>query len=207
MEQGQNFHQNASKPQINGAQHAQPSSPQQPPKKRIRYTDPPIWAQSVRSKGIALVNRGPMKLNGKQPATSVQPQNIPAPAVRETNGNRQPSPAIIRHIPPEVPHASQLLGPWEESITGKKPFEQMTKVVADFLYMNVVSRDDFGELSSRGIEVEIEAKLGQLINKDTNERYQLPVQSECVLVQDQRVSFRSSMTEVRKSFRLFRVLC
>jgi polynucleotide 5'-triphosphatase len=69
-------------------------------------------------------------------------------------------------------------------------------LVADFLYMNVVSRDDIGELSSRGIEVEIEAKLGQLIDKDTNERYRLPVMSECLLAENQRVSFRSSMTEV-----------
>jgi len=28
------------------------------------------------------------------------------------------------------------------------------------------------------VEIEIEAKLGQLINKETNERYELPVKSD-----------------------------
>src|ERR1019366_7665904 len=155
----------------------------QPPKKRIRYTEPPIWAQSVRNK--ALANRGPMKVNGKQPATMAPSHSAPSPAVRETNGNHQPSPAVVRAGPSDPPHASHLLGPWEESITGKKPFEQMTKLVADFLYMNVIDREDIGELSSRGIDVEIEAKLGQIIDKETNERLRLPVMSECLLQDNQ----------------------
>ncbi len=117
----------------------------------------------------------------------------------ETNGNQQVSPAVARQAPSvELPsnHPSALLGPWEQSITGKKPFEQMTKLVADFLFMNVVSRGDLGELASRGVEIEIEAKLGQLIDKETNERYYLPVGSECILADSARVGFRSSMTEV-----------
>jgi mRNA capping enzyme, beta chain len=75
----------------------------------------------------------------------------------------------------------------------------MTKLVADFLYLKVVSRGDLGELASRGVEIEIEAKLGQLIDKDTNERYSLPVISECILAENARLGFRSSMTEVRWS--------
>jgi hypothetical protein len=73
----------------------------------------------------------------------------------------------------------------------------MTKLVADFIYLNVLNRGDLGELASRGVEIEIEAKLGQLINKETNERYELPVKSECILADSARVGFRSSMTEVR----------
>jgi polynucleotide 5'-triphosphatase len=191
VEHGRPINQSLTKPQTNGSHRPQTLSPQQPPKKKIRYTEPPIWAQSVRNKGAVALAK---KLNGKQPAVMAQPHSAPA-AVQETNGNRPSSPAT-RPGHAETPHPSRWLGPWEESITGKKPFEQMTKLVADFLYMNVVSRDDIGELSSRGIEVEIEAKLGQLIDKDTNERYRLPVMSECLLAENQRVSFRSSMTEV-----------
>lgn len=193
MEQGQLIYQNDAKPQSNGDQRVLSHSPPQPPKKRIRYTEPPIWAQSVRNK--ALANRSPIKVNGKQPSAVAPPHNVPTPAVRETNGNHQPSPVVVRPGPSDPPHASHLLGPWEESITGKKPFEQMTKLVADFLYMNVVDREDIGELSSRGIEVEIEAKLGQIIDKETNERLRLPVMSECLLQDNQRAAFRSSMTE------------
>ena len=134
-------------------------------------------------------------MNGKQPVAS---RLAPSTLVKhETNGNRQASPAVGRPVAPDAPlnHPSKLLGPWEESIIGKKPSEQITKLVADFLYMNVVSRGDLGELSSRGVEIEIEAKLGQLIDRETNERYFLPVRSECILAESARVGFRSSMTE------------
>lgn len=78
---------------------------------------------------------------------------------------------------------------------GNKPFDMMTKLVADFLYTNVCSRSDLGELGSRGVEIEIEAKLGQLIDRETNDRYYLPVTSECILNGNARVGFKSSMTE------------
>ncbi len=178
-------------PQVNGNHCIPSTSPQQPPKKRIRYTEPPIWAQSIRNKS-ALAGRGPSKVNGKPPL-AVQPVHATVPHP-ETNGNQQ----AIRHSPQidGKAHPSLLLGPWEASITGVKPVEQVTKLVADFLYMNVVSRGDLGELASRGVEIEIEAKLGHIIDKETNERYRLPVRSECILVENGRTSFRSSMTEV-----------
>ncbi|PMD12560.1 mRNA triphosphatase CET1 [Hyaloscypha hepaticicola] len=181
------------KPQVNGDHRIPSSSPQQPPKKRIRYTEPPIWAQSVRKMGNFA-----SKVNGKQAAAVHQPQVGSLPLVKaETNGNRQVSPAATRQAPPDVPddHPSLLLGPWEYSITGNKVNQQMTKLVADFIYLNVVSRGDLGELASRGVDIEIEAKLGQLVDKETNERYRLPVQSECILMESNRVGFRSSMTE------------
>ncbi|RQM08422.1 hypothetical protein DH86_00000448 [Scytalidium sp. 3C] len=76
----------------------------------------------------------------------------------------------------------------------------MTKLLADWIYLKVVSRADIGELSSRGVEVEIEAKLGQLIDSDTNQRYYVPVQSECILSETGRVRFVSSMTEGQHKF-------
>lgn len=93
-------------------------------------------------------------------------------------------------------HASVLLGPWEPSITGVKPADALAKVVADFLYLNVVRRDDLGELASRGVEIEIEAKLGHILDRQTNERLLLPVQTECVLADNAHLMFKSSMTEV-----------
>jgi polynucleotide 5'-triphosphatase len=131
------------------------------------------------------------KVNGNQPAAKPPAQTAPPPVKAETNGHI-PAPQPVGQI--EDP--SRILGPWEKSITGKKPFEHMTKIVADWLYVNVVSRDDLGELASRGVEVEIEAKLGQLIDKDTSQRYMLPVLSECVLADNGRIGFKSSMTEV-----------
>lgn len=183
------------RPQSNGIHQAPPMpspSPQQPPKKKIRYTEPPIWARSVTGRIKNAISSQSSKVNGKQPAANHPP---PSHVAAETNGHPQASPTATRSVPPEST-GSGLLGAWEESITGQKPVEQLSKLVADWLYMNVVQRTDVGELESRGVEIEIEAKLGQLINKETNERYYLPVQSECIIADTGRVGFRSSMTEV-----------
>ncbi|EKD13300.1 uncharacterized protein L3040_005085 [Drepanopeziza brunnea f. sp. 'multigermtubi'] len=173
------------RPSANGSHRMLSISPQQPVKKRVRYTGPPIWAQSVRKKAIA------PKINGKQ-NMAVQPVNAPHPG---TNGTPQPAPRA--HAADGKAHPSALLGPWEHSITGVKPVEQITKLVADYLYVNVVSRKDLNELASRGVEIEIEAKLGHIIDRETNERYRLPVSSECVLLDNGRVGFKSSMTEAQ----------
>ena len=187
------------KAQINGNRRTpsgSTSSPKQPPRKRIRYLEPPIWAQSVigRSKSILGVAKVNNKANGAQPVT-IPVQAAPPPAKVDINGHNQ-GPSMAG----QVEDPSRILGPWEKSITGKKPFEDMTKIVADWLYVNVVSRNDLGELASHGVEVEIEAKIGQLIDKDTSQRYTLPVLSECILRENPRIGFKSSMTEVRLAF-------
>ncbi|KAF8847036.1 mRNA triphosphatase CET1 [Acephala macrosclerotiorum] len=186
---------------INGDHKIVSSSPQQPPKKRVRYTEPPIWARSVRNKGsLGLGAKLNSKVNGKLPMGSIgiyPASQAPPPIKAEMNGINQASPAISRAAPPLAMQddPSVILGPWEKTITNVKPQDEITKCVADFLFANVVSRGDLGELASRGVEIEIEAKLGQIIDKDTNERYQLPVASECVLRPNAGLAFRSSMTE------------
>jgi polynucleotide 5'-triphosphatase len=206
VEQSRNFEQHDVKPQVNGEHRSAQlitSSPQQPARKRIRYTEPPIWAQSVRNKGSfpGAGNRVLSKVNGKQPAPQLQPQKTPPPLVKsETNGHQQMPVAVNRPGPQldvGVDDPSVLLGPWERSIAGNKPHDAIAKAVADWLYEHVVCRQDIGELSSRGVEVEIEAKLGQLVDKDHGVRYQLPVKTEVVLPETNRIGFRSSMSEVR----------
>ena len=195
------------KPPVNGEYRASQSdtaSPKPPPKKRIRYTEPPIWAQSIKTKtAFASKNRGPAKLNGKQPEAFP----TTAPMVKsETNGNHQVSPAApgasAINAPPDP---TILLGPWEKSITGSPPIDQTTKKIADFLFTTVVSRSDLGELSSRGVEIEIEAKLGHLIDKQTNVRFEpnVRIETECVLAENSNlIAFRSSMTDVSINFKI-----
>lgn len=83
--------------------------------------------------------------------------------------------------------------------------EESSRALADWLFIQVVNRPDMNELASHGIEIEIEAKLGQLIDPDTHNRLALPTQSECVLAEGGqgpagsrmvRWGFSSSMTEV-----------
>lgn len=89
----------------------------------------------------------------------------------------------------------------EPCIWNTYPYEEMTRVISDFLFREVVARGDVGVgaplQESHGAVLEIEAKLGRLIDKDTKNRIKLPVLSECVVETNEHVAFKSSMTEVR----------
>src|SRR2546421_163011 len=97
---------------------------------------------------------------------------------------------------------SGSLGPWEVSISNVIPYEEVTRVVSDFLFNQVVMRDDVDDGSAgtgHGAHLEIEAKIGHLIDRNTDIRLRLPVMTETVLSQNDpsmRIAFKSSMTEV-----------
>lgn len=179
------------------------ASPSNIRKKRIIWHEEPIWAKSARMLGkqlpshpnFVLQKRIHSHLNGGKP------EGIP-PKARSRNA----SPEAVKSQPhrvsqpgPLVPPESgpqDLLGSWEASITGMKPYEEASKTVADFLFLNVANNPDFQEITSRGIKFEIEAKLGKLIDKDTNHRVDRQVASEAILEDTGRTAFKSSMTEV-----------
>ncbi|KAL1961086.1 hypothetical protein VTO42DRAFT_4974 [Malbranchea cinnamomea] len=96
-----------------------------------------------------------------------------------------------------------LLGPWEPSITGLIPHEELTKVICDFLFEQVVMRKDLGAglagaaAAGVGAILEVEAKLGQLIDRNRGGRLRLPVLTETVLSRADpslNISFESSMS-------------
>lgn len=174
---------------------------------------PPVWALThVEGKRLNAANfvlrkpahPGAIQVNGKH-----------EPVVKSEFTSRHASPEEKRAVTasqaappaPSAPtpaNAEGPLGPWEPSITGKRPYEELSKNVADFLFVHVVQHPDMGEISSRGVQFEIEAKLGTLISKDTNDRVNIPVTTECLLHDNGRVAFRSSMTEAQhKAFNDF----
>ncbi|EXA50978.1 mRNA-capping enzyme subunit beta [Fusarium oxysporum] len=161
-------------------------------KKRRRYSQPPIWAQDARkmnsmptNANFVLQKRVHSHLNGKK--ENARPSRHASP---ETNRGNPPP-----HVPVAEPGPQEILGAWEPSLTGLKPFEDVSRQVADFLFLNVINTPDMREISSRGIQFEIEAKLGTLIDRDTNQRVDRGIASECVLMDNSRVAFKSSMTE------------
>jgi hypothetical protein len=184
------------------------TSPVMQRKKRLRYAGPPIWATTYsdnRRLNAAnfvlrkIVHNHQAQINGKQDGF-VKPERTSRHASPdEKRSAAQSHPPPPDPAPSGAPNADGLLGPWEPTITGQKPSEELTKNVADFLYLNVVANPDMGEISSRGVQFEIEAKLGTLISKDTNDRVFLPVATECILQDNGRIAFRSSMTEVSLS--------
>jgi hypothetical protein len=117
-------------------------------------------------------------------------QQQPAPPPPQAAGG--PTPAAVD------PNAeiTAILGPWEPTIANVKPLDELNKAVADFLFLNVINSPDAVEIAQLGIAFEIEAKLGTVIDKDTNDRVAYPVSSECLLRDRGQFAFRSSMTEV-----------
>lgn len=180
-----------------------PPSPALPPKRRLRHIHPPIWAQSVFTLGNRLPSHANFVLQIK---THSVLNGKPDGKDRVDRTSRHTSPEASRTSTSAAskptnfntePGSQSVLGPWEASITGVKPYEEMSKTVADFIFIHVVNNPDMKEITSRGIQFEIEAKLGTLIDKDTNYRVDRLLDTECVLHDNGRVAFKSSMTEVR----------
>ena len=181
-------------------------------RKRKRYAEPPIYAQKARGGNPLLPNKR-LAMNRLTPVkqesvdTKVQiPTVVPPKLVKEESNGHAP-PVVDMPVPKAQPEFKNdgPLGPWEPSILAILPAEELTRVVADFLFAEVVIRDDVaastaGAGPGRGTVLEIEAKLGQFIDRGTDSRLRLPVMTECVLIKNDpslRVAFKSAMTEAQ----------
>ena len=203
------------KPSVRTA--AVPKAPQPvktKPPRISRWEDMPVYAHSVRGPkrtaelfALSIQRRGteqrvipPSQVFHKAPlsqtpgqANGVSNANNHIPAV---NGVRMPvaQPPLANNGP---------LGPWEPSILNIIPSEELTRVVSDWLFEHVVLREDVGVgpaggAADQGAVLEIEAKIGQLMDKNTNDRIRIPVLNECVVSHTDpnlKIAFKSSMTE------------
>jgi len=89
--------------------------------------------------------------------------------------------------------------PWELSFTGKGPADRLVHRIATFLYRTMLTRPQLGAGDPTNGSLEIEAKIGTLVDRNTNERIQLPVVTPCVLDENfskTRCRFESFMNEV-----------
>lgn len=189
------------------------------PRRKPRHNAPPLWARHYDRQQLKNANfylRKPAvnhaQVNGKTEA----PNAAPRP---ERPESRHVSPEASRantqapppnQVPPVSagPEKPKMLGPWEATIANQAPLDEMCKTVADFLFMTVINHSELSELHGRfGIQYEIEAKLGALIdrNKTGNTRFQLPIESEAVVAANigDFANFSSSMTEVCYGSRIF----
>lgn len=200
----------------------------QPPKaKRRRYNEPPIYAQrSARTKGKCPVIPNPQppvpkyardslqdswaarrrSSTAAPPTSSATPGRLtrtPGAAPPSSNGPAPPPPAQITS---QNPAPEGALGIWEPSITGFIPHEEITHELCDFLFRHVVARNDVGTgpagaaAVGSGAIIEVEAKLGHIIDQDRRERLLLPIKTEAIISRETtgfRTSFESNMTVVR----------
>lgn len=175
----------------------QSSSKSAQPWKQFRdpKTPIPIFAQRYNRRG------GPPN-NGRRQAMSKSPlakkQNLqssvlhPVPQ-QETNGHVVPSMDAVQSPPDSI----GSLGPWERTITGVIPAEELTREIMDYIIQIVAPmRTMQGPILDM---IEIEAKIGHIVDKDTDARIRLPGRTEVMIDHTDpslRTTFRSSMTEV-----------
>ncbi|TLS30973.1 hypothetical protein PpBr36_02818 [Pyricularia pennisetigena] len=192
--------------------------PQRPPpsarrKMPRRYTEKPAWARTLdeckneaRARGeefeLKSYNLDLRKIvhpeeRHQREKTAERPASRHAsPEISRANGSRPgPAPASAPHPTPAAPEVTTIRD-WEPSIKGFRPTDPTVKTIADFVVQNVIKNEDMEQILSRKIQFEIEAKLGWVIDKHTDQRLGIPGLDEIVLDGD-RIdnAFRSSMTE------------
>ncbi|KAK7518855.1 mRNA capping enzyme beta chain [Phyllosticta citriasiana] len=134
-------------------------------------------------------------LTRSEPKLPTAVDNVPPP-IQQTQSLSYALPK-----PAPVPEFSEL----EPSLTNIAPYDEITRQVCDFLWNNVVMREDlhgnnpFG--ANHGVKLEVEGKLGVLVSKETNDRVSYPIASQAVLaVPPERLAFRSFMSEQQHKF-------
>ena len=165
-------------------------------RKRTRHTEPPIYARRA-SRSNPTVPSGRQPPVKKTPMVKAESSIANTPSLPTTVNTPSTNGSLL-------PPAALEVGPtkMEPSILNTIPYEEVTRLVSDFLFTEVVLRDDVAAGSAganQGAVLEIEAKLGQLIDKNTNDRLRLPVMSECIISKGDpnlRHIFKSSMTQV-----------
>lgn len=91
-----------------------------------------------------------------------------------------------------------FLGPWEPCIKGSMAqSDRFTLQVGKYLFEEILRRSDVGVGNAHNGALEIEAKLGTLVDRNTDQRVHLPVQNPAVLDRNMssRLRFESHMTE------------
>ena len=145
----------------------------------------------------------------KSPEPAKRKRTVPAWALRASPGQitsmKQSGGQHNQHISPRTQRQTYLNGhqnsgepgtegsSHEPSITLEQPYDEVTRELCDFLDAFVVSND--GWRSLEGVKLEIEAKIGTLVDDVTGERLSLPIRTETVLDSNKiQVRFQSFIT-------------
>ncbi|KAL9061122.1 MAG: hypothetical protein Q9162_000267 [Coniocarpon cinnabarinum] len=153
------------------------------PKRPKTTQAPPIWAQ---------VKRGlpPMKKRSQ-----LQPNGYKSRQIKPSQASTESQPAPVPHKQPraQVSYNSILDDSYERSFRDVVPTEDLNYQIADFIYRRVVQ-------ANPGLPLEIEAKVGRIVEKGSNERLRLALQNEVILGPEYNIAFESQMTEANHKF-------
>ncbi|KAF2858737.1 mRNA triphosphatase CET1 [Piedraia hortae CBS 480.64] len=197
--------------QLSKKRAAEPSiEAQERPAKRgksRKYHQRPAWARLAKTNPKYRPG-----INGDTAASEESPQ-MPPPRQRDrlSNGpNVHPMPGRYHPDQPwldnppldwDIIHARQIFGNWEKSIKWNTAYPDLDREVTDWLSFHLSNFNGIGYDPTQGA-IEIEAKLGHLIDRGTNERIQFPVRNMTVLEQMWFESdrFECRLTESQHAF-------
>ena len=186
---------------MNGAAVPQHLVGRQQRKKRPRMypkDQPPVWGVDfdenchLQRHNWSIHSRGPKK---KKDAGEEGHPSPPNNSGRQ--GDRHTAPGAAPNGP--GPSSGPPKRPCDASLASLEPLViGSSKAVADYLFVNVVNSGYAGEMRAHKIAFEIEARLGIVVDRDTQNRVRVPSSvSEVVL--DPKLGhwgFKSSLTEV-----------
>ena len=202
---------------------------EEPPAKRARvrsYAERPIWARLARTNPrydttitYGSSGRDRMVANGASaqgpPRQHLQPKpnGVQSTAGNHVNSGESRAPGMApptsaengglapwMQDPPldnDLIISRQIFGQWEKSVCWNQPFGDLEKAVADWFYVQLKALEDVD--NSAECVIEIEAKIGRIMQKNGDERIRLPVKSATVLEEAwtrKETKFESQMEEV-----------
>jgi hypothetical protein len=188
------------------------STSSDPASKRRKYDVPPPWAEKCQWGEIR--DMEPWEPKRRRQSNDFQPDEIlrykvpqlerRAPTANDARHRAAPStrPNGIHPVPirrGERPWEATRPKGMEWSLDNAVPYSDITREVANFLFGNVVEAPplDIGKL-------EVEARLGVLMDTDSNQRLFLPISSEAIINSTVPLTtrFESLMSRVSPALRL-----
>jgi hypothetical protein len=95
-----------------------------------------------------------------------------------------------------ISKSSELQG-YERPITNDaRVYDEISRKICDLIWLNVVEKPEIIQAieESKGTKLEVEAKWGQIIDRETGQRFQGYHTSECVLNEQYQHKFESTMS-------------
>lgn len=134
--------------------------------------------QLAKKEDVVVSQEGKPKRYRNKPiwARDYVPQIYKNLAVRSTDGNKN----VLGDI--QGMNVSRLSVP---SISGTMPRNDFTKLVSEWIWANHEAvKNQYGDVPNVSDYIELELKLGQIIDKEKDRRINLPVNTECVISND-----------------------
>ncbi|PNS21946.1 hypothetical protein CAC42_544 [Sphaceloma murrayae] len=190
----------------------------QPEAKKLRaqYKEPPTWARlhpsnpgyEAQLRKFPQLKSAPMHDTRAPPKRQLQPVTPSQKPISQPPQSLPLGPQMNGQAPTlsasdsagrKAEVSRKLNMPWEVSVTDTERANPLTTEICTFLFTQMLIRSSLGAGDPRNGSLEIEAKLGTLIDRQTDGRLSLPVKTTTVLKEEyssRHLKFESMMDEL-----------